>query len=152
MLTGGSFNICCDMPFESSHPIAPDIRGPMGTSLVRDQALGEGTHGQLAEKYGRSLDAIKQFASRNAGEINEAKQEMSREDIEPWVLRSVIAWPCIGSRLSRWMTGCSRGVFDSRPGSPVPVFVTESVAPDRRRAGSVTGEGPPRSGHHPQIR
>jgi hypothetical protein len=47
------------------------------------------THAQLrrsrlAERYGRSHQAVKQFAARNADEINAAKQEMSSEDIEPW--------------------------------------------------------------------
>jgi hypothetical protein len=33
----------------------PDIRGSLRAELVRDLALGELTHLQLAEKYGRAL-------------------------------------------------------------------------------------------------
>ena len=46
--------------------------------------MGTETHERLAERYGRSLQAVRQFSARNADEINAAKQEMSREDIEPW--------------------------------------------------------------------
>jgi len=66
------------------NPTPPPIRGAQRTALVRDLALGEHTYEQLAERYGRSHQAVKQFAARNVDEINEAKQEMSREDIEPW--------------------------------------------------------------------
>jgi hypothetical protein len=34
------------------------------------------THEQLAEKYGRSLQAINQFSARNADEIRSAKQPL----------------------------------------------------------------------------
>jgi hypothetical protein len=42
---------------------APPIRGVLRAELIRDRALGELTMEQLAEKYGRSVDAIKQFSS-----------------------------------------------------------------------------------------
>lgn len=49
--------------------------------------MGEWTHQQLAEKYGRQPSAISNFSSRNKDEINAAKKEMSGEDIEPWGTR-----------------------------------------------------------------
>jgi hypothetical protein len=55
---------------------APMISGPERVSLVRDLALGTFKHRQLADKYGRSLDAIRQFASRNSDEIDAVTREM----------------------------------------------------------------------------
>jgi hypothetical protein len=55
---------------------APRIQGVLRTELVRDLALGAETHDQLAEKYGRSLDAIRHFSSRNKDEIRRAKQAL----------------------------------------------------------------------------
>jgi hypothetical protein len=64
------------MPFESDSRPAPPIRGALRSELIRDKALGELTHEQLAEKYGRSLQAINQFSARNADEIRSAKQAL----------------------------------------------------------------------------
>jgi lysozyme family protein len=47
-----------------------------------DLALHELTHQQLAEKYGRGLQANNQFSSRNKEEIARAKQDMSAEFME----------------------------------------------------------------------
>jgi hypothetical protein len=48
---------------------ASRIRGEERIALVDDLARGDRTHAQLAEEYGRSPDAIHQFASRNSAEI-----------------------------------------------------------------------------------
>lgn len=50
--------------------------------MVRDLALGL-PHRMVAERFGRSHQAVKQFASRNADEINEAKR-YECEDITLW--------------------------------------------------------------------
>jgi hypothetical protein len=55
---------------------APPTRGVLRVELVRDLALGAETHDQLAEKYGRSVDAIHQFSSYNRDEIRRAKQAL----------------------------------------------------------------------------
>jgi hypothetical protein len=58
---------------------APPIRGPLRAELIRDRAIGELTIEGCAEKYGRTVDAIKQFCSRNSEEIRRAKQVQSDE-------------------------------------------------------------------------
>jgi hypothetical protein len=58
---------------------APPIRGALRAELIRDRALGQLTIEQCAEKYGRSVDAIKQFSSYNKDEIRRAKQAQSDE-------------------------------------------------------------------------
>jgi hypothetical protein len=71
--------LCAVMPFAPSdpdRPVPPPIRGVLRTELVRDLALGAETHERLAEKYGRSHDAIRHFASRNKDEIRRAKQAL----------------------------------------------------------------------------
>lgn len=62
------------MPFESDREPAPPIRGTLRAELVRDLALGDHTYEVLAERYGRSHQAVKQFAARNADEIRLAKR------------------------------------------------------------------------------
>jgi hypothetical protein len=57
----------------------PDIRGSLRAELVRDLALGELTHPELAEKYDRHPQAITNFASRNKAEIRRAEQVQSDE-------------------------------------------------------------------------
>ena len=57
----------------------PDIRGSLRAELIRDLALGELTHEQLAETYDRHPQAITNFASRNKDEIRRAKQVQSDE-------------------------------------------------------------------------
>jgi hypothetical protein len=47
----------------------PDIKGELRSELVNDLAQGSLTHAQLAEKYGRHVQAIAQFSVRNKGEI-----------------------------------------------------------------------------------
>jgi hypothetical protein len=58
---------------------ADNIRGSLRAELVRDLALGELTHEQLAEKYDRQVQSIHNFASRNKDEIRRAKQVQSDE-------------------------------------------------------------------------
>jgi hypothetical protein len=60
-------------------PDTPDIRGSLRAELVRDLALGELTHPQLAEKYGRAQQSIANFSSRNSDAIRRAKQVQSDE-------------------------------------------------------------------------
>jgi hypothetical protein len=57
----------------------PDIRGTLRAELVRDLALGDLTHEQLAEKYERHPQAITNFSSRNKDEIRRAKQVQADE-------------------------------------------------------------------------
>jgi hypothetical protein len=63
-------------PTDPDRPVPPPIRGVLRTELVRDLALGTETHDQLAEKYGRTVQAIHQFSSRNKDEIRRAKQAL----------------------------------------------------------------------------
>jgi hypothetical protein len=63
-------------PVDPDHVPAPAIRGALRAELVRDLALGAETLDQLAVKFERSLDAIKQFSSRNKDEIRRAKQAL----------------------------------------------------------------------------
>ena len=63
----------------SAYPDTPDIRGSLRAELVRDLALGELTHDQLAEKYERAPQTIANFASRNKAEIRRARQVQSDE-------------------------------------------------------------------------
>jgi hypothetical protein len=58
---------------------AEKIRGSLRAELVRDLALGELTHEQLAEKYNRHPQAITNFSSRNKDEIRRARQVQSDE-------------------------------------------------------------------------
>jgi len=58
---------------------AEKIRGSLRAELVRDLALGELTHEQLAEKYDRHPQAITNFSSRNKDEIRRARQVQSDE-------------------------------------------------------------------------
>jgi hypothetical protein len=67
--------VCSDMATSET----PDIRGVLRAELIRDLALGELTHDQLAEKYDRVTQAISNFASRNKDEIRRAKQAQSDE-------------------------------------------------------------------------
>jgi hypothetical protein len=67
-----------DLP-EMAEDRAPDIRGVLRTELICDLALGELTHVELAEKYGRSTQAINSFSSRNKDEIRRAKQDQASE-------------------------------------------------------------------------
>ena len=64
---------------------APRIRGALRTALIRDVAVGELTREQLAEKYGRSLPAIHQFATRNSDEIRLAKQALVASSSDEFV-------------------------------------------------------------------
>ena len=57
----------------------PDIRGSLRAELIRDLALGELTHEQLGERYGRAPQSIANFSSRNADEVRRAKQVQSDE-------------------------------------------------------------------------
>jgi hypothetical protein len=57
----------------------PDIRGSLRAELIRDLALGELTHPELAEKYGRAVQSIANFSSRNSDAIRRAKQVQSDE-------------------------------------------------------------------------
>jgi hypothetical protein len=47
--------------------------------------LCELTHNQLAEKYERSPDAIKQFASRNKDEVRRTKQALIADASDEWL-------------------------------------------------------------------
>ena len=85
--------------------------------------MGEWTHQQLAEKYGRQPSAISNFSSRNKDEINAAKKEMSGEDIEPWGTRNGTVLPCIRSIWLRSMTDCSPGAAPAR--GQIPCFVAK---------------------------
>jgi hypothetical protein len=64
------------MPFESDSQPAPPIRGALRSELIRELAVGDRTHEQLGEKYGRSTQAVHQFSARNADEIRLAKQAL----------------------------------------------------------------------------
>jgi hypothetical protein len=70
---------------DGREPASP-VTGPMRVSLIRDLALAAHTHRQLADRYGRSVQAISQFSSRNADEINDVRLEMS-EPMEVWGVR-----------------------------------------------------------------
>ena len=52
------------------------IRGIERFNLINDLAVGDQPHRILAEKYGRSIDAIHQFNLRNAAEIAEAREKI----------------------------------------------------------------------------
>jgi hypothetical protein len=52
------------------------IRAALRTELVCDLALGELTHKQLGEKYGRYTQAIHQFSACHKDEILRAKQSL----------------------------------------------------------------------------
>ena len=68
---------------------ASRIRGEERIALVDDLARGDRTHAQLAEEYGRSPDAIHQFASRNSAEIARRRAvlqgELGAETAEKWI-------------------------------------------------------------------
>jgi hypothetical protein len=57
----------------------PDIRGSLRAELIRDLALGELTHEQLAEKYSRAQQSITNFSHLNRDEVRRAKQVQSDE-------------------------------------------------------------------------
>lgn len=73
------------MPFESSHPIAPPIRGALRAELIQKLAIGEQTHEELAVEFDRTLDAIRQFSSRNKDEIRSAKRALIASTNTEWV-------------------------------------------------------------------
>jgi hypothetical protein len=58
---------------------ADNIRGSLRAELIRDLAMGELTHKQLGERYGRAPQSIANFSSRNAAEVRRAKQVQSDE-------------------------------------------------------------------------
>jgi hypothetical protein len=58
------------------------IRGPQRVALVLDLASNEFTHEALATKYGRSLQAVKEFSARNAAEIQEARNAINEDVAE----------------------------------------------------------------------
>jgi hypothetical protein len=64
------------MPFESDRQPAPPIRGTLRAELIRRLAVGDETHEVLAVEFGRSTQAVKQFAARNADEVRSAKQAL----------------------------------------------------------------------------
>jgi hypothetical protein len=60
----------------------PDIRGQERVDLIEALALGAESHVQLAERFGRSPDAIHQFSSRNKAAIAIAEpQEVQQLDM-----------------------------------------------------------------------
>jgi hypothetical protein len=67
----------------------PDIRGQERVDLIEALALGAETHVQLAERFGRSPDAIHQFSSRNGDEIGRRKavlhDELTANSAHLWV-------------------------------------------------------------------
>jgi hypothetical protein len=77
---------------------APQIRGQERQDLVDDLARGDKTHAMLADKFSRSLQAIRQFSARNSVEIAQRRQmllgEVSDEASHMWVSDKVtrIAW------------------------------------------------------------
>ena len=58
---------------------ADNIRGSLRAELIRDLALGDLTHEQLGERYGRAPQSIANFSSRNADEVRRARQVQSDE-------------------------------------------------------------------------
>ena len=76
----------------------PSIRGEERLALVEDLALAKQTHAELAAKYGRSHQAVKQFSARNAAEIAIRRQvllgEVDAEGAHLWVSDKVTrrAW------------------------------------------------------------
>jgi hypothetical protein len=71
----------------------PPIRGEDRLALVEDLALGKLTGAQLAEKWGRSHQAIKQFSARNSAEIASRRRvllgEVDAEAAHAWVANKV---------------------------------------------------------------
>jgi hypothetical protein len=76
------------MSFETDRPIPPGIWGQERVDLVEDLARGE-RHAAVAEKYGRSLQAVHQFSARNSAEIagrrRELQGELNVETAQQWV-------------------------------------------------------------------
>lgn len=73
------------IPTKDGREPAPPIKGAERAALVRDLAIGEESRQQLAEKYGRSLDAINGFAARNAPEIRLAKAAIAAKPTDEMV-------------------------------------------------------------------
>ena len=76
----------------------PYIRGEERHALVEDLALARQTQAELAVKYGRSHQAVKQFSARNAAEITSRRRvlqgELATETDHLWVAGKTarIAW------------------------------------------------------------
>jgi hypothetical protein len=64
------------MPFETDRPVPPPIRGALRAELIRRLAVGDQTHEELGIEFGRSTQAVKQFAARNADEVRSAKRAL----------------------------------------------------------------------------
>jgi hypothetical protein len=57
-------------------PSSPQYPWGERLALIEDLALAKATHAELAEKYGKSVQAIHQFSQRNAGEIATRRQTL----------------------------------------------------------------------------
>jgi hypothetical protein len=67
----------------------PHIRGQERADLVDDLAQGDLLHEQLAAKYGRTLQTIREFSARNHAEIQGRRRELhgalAEESTHRWV-------------------------------------------------------------------
>ena len=61
------------------------IRGHQRAQLVRDLALGVLNYEEIADKYGRAHQTVKEFAARNKAEIARVKAEYGSELSVLWV-------------------------------------------------------------------
>jgi hypothetical protein len=72
---------------------APHIRGQERADLVDDLARGDLPHEQLATKYGRTLQTIREFSARNSAEIQGRRQvlqgALAEETKHLWVADKV---------------------------------------------------------------
>jgi hypothetical protein len=85
-------------PHERVDRRTPHIRGEERLALIENLALKGDTQAALADKYGRSHQAIKQFSARNSAEIAQRRQvllgEVAGEASRMWVSdkKIRIAW------------------------------------------------------------
>lgn len=59
-------------------PGKPDIRGEQRTELIHDLADGSLSHAQLAQKWGRDEQSIKQFLARNCAAVEAVRAGTSK--------------------------------------------------------------------------
>jgi hypothetical protein len=69
--------LSCHVPDKGWPRAGPAHSWLLRAALINDLAIGELTHAQLAEKYGRGVDTIHQFAARRADDVRLARQDIT---------------------------------------------------------------------------
>src|SRR5829696_1411655 len=75
-------------------------------SVIEDLARGDLIHTEIARKYGRSVQGIRQFSSRNHTEVSRRRAvlqgELNAATADQWVTERPSSGICTGSTMRTW--------------------------------------------------